>query len=168
MADIRFDVTGDRQVGLRFDAFPDGLYQDLLDEITKDTRQLFAAIQALTPRRTGKLAGEERMRVFQSKDRITGQIDIDAPKGSEEFAKAGALEYGAHRARGLLKTHPMKLDHFWSNKLDAPITVMVEAHARPPNVAEVAFERGPLAAMGPEIAARLNAVVEKRVLETNS
>ncbi len=59
----------------------------------------------------------------------------------------------------------MKLDHAWDVRLSAPITVMVAAHARPPNIAEVNYMRGALAEV--PVAERLKAVVEKRVAETN-
>jgi hypothetical protein len=164
---IKFNVTGPREVGLRLDEFPNGLYDDLLHEIESLTNEAFARVVAKTPSRTGKLRSEERVRIFADKQRISGRIDVDAPKGSEEFAKAGALEYGAHHARGEISAHAMKLDHAWSQRLGSPIHVMVAAHARPPNIAEVAFERGTLAEMQPEILAGLNEVIAKRVAEAN-
>lgn len=164
---IHIDVKGDRQAGIRFDAFPDDLYQDLQREITSLSGELFTRIQALTPKRTGLLLSEERLRVFADANRITGYVDIAGVKGSQDFAKASAEEYGAHRLHKV-RTHPMRLDHYWAHKLAAPETVMVEAFSRTANITEVAFERGPLAQMQPEVIARLNAVVEKRVAEANA
>lgn len=164
---VKFTTTSARQVEVTVDAFPDGLYGDLERKIRSLTAQAFGRIQARMPSLTGKLRSELRQRVFTDKNQITGYIDIDAPKGSQELAKAGAEEYGAHKARGLIKAHRMKLDHVWDQRLASPITVMVSAHARPPNIAEVAFERGALAEMQPVIIAELNEAVEKRVAETN-
>lgn len=166
MDTIKIDIAGDRQVGLRFDEFPDALYEDLRQEIDGITVELFAMIQALTPERTGTLRSQERLRLFQDKTRITGYIDIAGDRQSD-FIKAGALEYGAHNP-AKITVHMMKLDHFWSHKLNEPIDVIVKGYERPTNIAERAFERGPLAEMTPQILARLNAVVEKSVAKANA
>lgn len=163
---IRISVTGDRQVGLRFDEFPQVLYADLRREIETLSAQLFAAVEADTPSKTGLLHSQERLRLFTDPNRITGYVDIAGTKGSQDFAKAGALEYGAHRATKV-SAHSMRLDHHWALKLAEPETVMVQAFTRTPHIAEHAFERGPLKAMEPEVIARLNAVVQKAVAETN-
>lgn len=164
---IRFDVTGVRQVGLRFDEFPDGLYEDLRQEIDALSIELFARVEASTPERTGLLRSEERVRLFTDPNRITGYVDVEGAKGSQDFAKAGALEYGAHSPTKV-SGHSMSLDHYWAHKLAAPETVLVGAYTRTPDIAEVAFERAPLAQMQPEIVARLNAAVEKAVAEANA
>lgn len=164
---IRIDVAGVQQVGLRFDSFPDVLYEDLRQEIDALSLELFARVGAATPTRTGALLSQERLRLFTDKTRITGYIDIAGGEGSYDFAKAGALEYGAHRATKVA-SHAMRLDHYWADKLSAPITVMVDAYTRTPNIVEHAFERGPLEAMQPEILARLNAVVASAVAGTNA
>lgn len=166
MDSIRIDVTGDRQVGLRFDHFPDALYEDLRQEIEALSIELFTRVEAATPEKTGELRGQERLRVFTDPNRITGYVDVAGAKGSQDFAKAGALEYGAHRSHKV-SAHSMRLDHAWAEKWAAPETVLVAAFTRTANLQEYAFERGPLAQMQPEIVARLNAVVEKAVAEAN-
>lgn len=166
MDTIKIDIAGDRQVGLRFDEFPDALYEDLRQEIDGITVELFAMIQALTPERTGALRSQERLRLFQDKTRITGYIDIAGSVGND-FAKAGALEWGAHRP-AKVSAHQMRLDHYWATKLNEPEMVVVDAYTRSTNVMEHAFERGPLAEMTPQILARLNAVVEKSVAKANA
>jgi hypothetical protein len=168
MDTIHIDVTGARQVGLRFEEFPDALYAELRGEVDALSAELFAHIEAATPDRTGRLRSEERVRLFTDPNRITGYVDIAGTKaGALEYAKAGALEYGAHQATQV-KAHSMRLDHNWAEKLAAPMTVLVSAYSRTPDIAEHAFERGPLAAMAPEIVSRLNAVVEKAVKEANA
>ena len=167
MDSVRISVAGARQVGLRFEEFPDNLYADLQAEISALSIELFARVQAATPRRTGQLSSQERLRLFTDKARITGYVDIAGTKGSQDFAKAAALEYGAH-APTKVRAHGMKLDHFWSLKLSAPIDVLVGAYMRTPDIDQHAFERGPLAQMGPEINTRLNAAVEKAVAEANA
>lgn len=165
---ISFNVTGDRQTGIRFDAFPNDLYDDLKKEVGALSEELFGRVEADTPFDTGLLLGAERLRLFTDPTRITGYVDIYAGKvAGGEYAKAGALEYGAHRS-AVVKTHKMRLDHNWSEKLARPEMVMVEAFTRKANIQEVAFLRGPLAQMQPEVIARLNAVVEQRVAEANA
>jgi hypothetical protein len=166
MDTIRANVTGTNEVGLRFDEFPDVLYEGLRAEIDSLSMELFGRIEAATPSRTGRLRSQERLRIFTEKDRITGRVDIAGESGSQDFGKAGALEYGAHRKTSV-SSHSMKLDHAWANLLSSPEDVMVAAYDRTPNIAEHAYERGPLAAMRPEIVARLNAVVEQAVDRTN-
>jgi len=164
MDTIRINVANDRQVGLRFEEFPDELYDALRAEIDVLARELFARVEAATPSATGKLRSEERVRVFADKDRITGRVDIAGP--GSELARAGALEYGAHK-RTKVSEHSRRLDHAWANMLDSPLTVIVAAYDRTPNISEVSFERGPLAEMQPEVRSRLNAVVEQAVARAN-
>jgi len=168
MADfIKIDITGVRRAGIRFDAFPDALYEDLRKEITALSAELLGRVEARTPDRTGRLRGQERVRVFADKDHIKGQVDVEGDKGSQDFAKAASLEYGAHGATKV-GAHEMRLDHHWAEKMAAAEMVIVQAYTRSANIAEVAFERGPLAEMQPEIVARLNAVVEKAAAEANA
>lgn len=164
---LRIEVTGLRQVGLRFEEFPDNLYGELRTEIYGLTEELLGLVEGATPELSGKLRGQERMRVFADKDHIKGQVFIAGTKGSQDFAKAAALEYGAHNA-AKVKAHRMRLDHAWDVKLSAPEMVMVSAYSRTPNIEEHRFERGPLAEMQPEILERLNAVVAKGVAEANA
>lgn len=163
---IRIDVTGVRQVGLRFDEFPDALYDALKDEINTLANELLARVQAATPVKTGRLRSEERVRLFTDPSRISGYVDIAGEKGSQDIPKAVALEYGAGAATKV-RTHAMLLDHHWSLKLAEPQAVIVRAYTRTADIAEVAFERGPLAQMQPEIVARLNAVVAKATAGVN-
>lgn len=163
---IRIGVKGDRQAGLRFDEFPDALREGLREEIDSLTNELYGRIRAATPSKTGDLRDKERVRLFNDKDRITGYVDIAGKKGSQDFAKAGALEYGARRTKKV-NEHKMRLDHYWHDKLDAPRMVIVKAFDRRNNQAEHSFLRGPLGAMQPEILRRLNSVVENAVQEAN-
>ena len=166
MDNIRINITGERQAGLKFEEFPDDLYDDLRREIDALTHELLGLVQAATPSHTGRLRSQERARIFTDKNRITGYIDVAGEKGTQDFAKAAAEEYGAHR-KTKVSAHSMKLDHAWGEMLNAPITVMVAAYERTPNIAERAFERGPLAVMQPQIIARLNDAVSQAVAKAN-
>jgi hypothetical protein len=165
--EVRIGIDGDRQIGLRFEEFPDHLHDDLRGEIDALSRELFGRIEAQVPSNTGKLRSQVRLRMFDQEDRIRGYIDIAGDKGSTDHAKAGALEYGSRGKPAKVGAHQMKLDHFWRTRLAAPISVLVDAYTRTPNIAEHAFMRGPLDAMRPEILARLNAAVEQAVAAAN-
>lgn len=162
---IRIDIEGDRQAGLRFEEFPDDLRDDLRAEIDALSNELFGRIEGAVPRLSGDLAGKVRRQMFVDKDKITGRVTIDG-KGSgkgSDFAKAGALEYGSTGKKFKVAAHSAKLNHLWSERLAAPMTVLVKAHERPSTIREHAFMRGPLRAMQGEAVARLNAVVERAV-----
>lgn len=165
MDSVRIGLTGDRQAGLRFEEFPDDLYEDLRQTITGLGDELLGLIEAATPSRTGELRSKERLRIFTDKNRITAYVDV-AADGRAELVKAAALEYGAHKQTNV-KSHSRKLDHVFDRALSAPMDVMVAAYDRTPNIAEHAFERGPLAAMRGQILERMNATVEKAVAGAN-
>jgi hypothetical protein len=165
MDSIHISLTGDRQVGLRFEEFPDVLYEDLRQAITALADELFARVVAATPSKTGELRSQERVRVFADENRIAGYVDI-GDGTINDLRKAGALEYGAHKETSV-KSHSRKLDHVFDRALSAPMDVIVEAYTRTPNIAATRFERGPLAAMQSEIITKLNAVVEKAVAGAN-
>jgi hypothetical protein len=164
---IKIELSGERQVGLRFDEFPTQLYTDFQKEIAALGEELLDRVEAATPELTGRLRGEERLRVFSDPNRITAYVDIAGEKGSQDFAKAAALEYGAHKATKV-KAHTMRLDHVWAEKLNEPMTVLVADYSRTPDIDEVAFERGPLASMQSEAVARLNAVVARATAQANA
>jgi hypothetical protein len=165
MVSVVTGFTGDRQAGLRFEEFPDELYEGLRLEIEALSLELFGRVEALTPSKTGQLRSQERVRQFADEKRIAGYIDI-GDGTINDLKKAGALEYGAHKT-GQVESHSRKLDHVFDRALSAPMNVIVKAYPRTPNIATHAFERGPLAMMRGEIVERLNAVVEKSVAGAN-
>lgn len=162
---VRVDIAGERQVELLFEEFPDALYADLLRDVHALTDELLARIESATPVRTGRLRGEERSRVFADPRSIAGRVTVAGDK--KDVAKAAALEYGAHRTTHV-SAYQRRLDHVFGNALSAPMMVMVDAYSRTPDVQEVAFERGPLEAMAPEIFERLNATVETAIGGANA
>lgn len=164
---IRFDINGDRQVGLRFDQFPAEIYDDLRGAIDELSQELFALVQAETPDLTGLLRSEEMVKVFADPAKITGSVAVVAPN-QQDARKAGALEYGSTGKSVGVKAHTMRLDHHWDKALAEPETVIVAAYDRTPDIAERRFERGPLEEMQPIVAARLNAVVEAAVKAANA
>jgi hypothetical protein len=165
--EVRIDIAGDRQAGLRFEDFPDHLHDELRGEIDALSHELLSRIEALVPEKSGTLRSQVRLRMFDQEDRIRGYIDIDGRKGSTDYAKAGALEYGSRGKPTKVSAHQMKLDHFWAHRLASPTNVLVDAYSRTPTIAEHSFMRGPLAAMRPEIVQRLTGVVERAIADAN-
>ena len=165
MSDIRIDIKNAQRVGLRFDEFPDQLREDLLAEIYTLGNELLALVHGATPVLTGRLQSQERLQTFNDPNSVSAKVFI-AGTGTD-FGKAAALEYGAHKP-AKVSAHSMRLDHAWANELASPIDVMVDAYTRPTNIAERAYERGPLAEMQPQIIARLNAVIEAAVVKNNA
>lgn len=166
MDTVRIDVKGDRQAGLRFEEFPDALREELREEIDSLTSELYTRIGTVIPNKTGDMRSKLRAKLHEHDNRIVGSVYIAGKKGSQDLAKAGALEFSARRTKPV-KEHKMRLDHAWNTKFDSPRTVIVEAFDRRNRQTEHAFMRGPLAAMQPEVKQRLNAVVEKAVKEAN-
>jgi hypothetical protein len=159
--DIGVAITGDREVGIKFDTFPAQCHDELLAVVQADTPQLASRVASAAPSLTGKLRSEVSHAVFDDKTRITGAVFIRGKDGND-FAKAGALEFGAH-GRAKVKAHEATLDHVFGERLDAPMKVMVEAYSRQTNIAARRFERGPLADMASKIEGDLQAAVERSI-----
>lgn len=159
--DIGVGITGDLKVALQFDKFPEALRAELLKPIKSLTNQLAAKIRAIVPKgKTGKLASEVVEQIFDDPDQVSGRVTFDA-----EFAKAGALEYGAHRSTKV-RAHEAKLDHAWGKKLNEPLTVLVAAYSRTPSIAAHNMLRGPLAAMSEEVISELRQAIDTTITAT--
>lgn len=153
--DIGIEITGARQVELKFEQFPKEAHDAILQRIKSLTSRLAARIRGAVPKGpTHKLENDILVQIFDDGDRISGRVSI-----SDDFAKAGALEYGAHRSTKVDK-HSMSLDHFWSQILDRPMQVVVSAYTRTPNITEHKFLRGPLATMDEEVITEIREAVE--------
>ena len=139
MEDIGVGISGDREVALRFDDFPKRAHNGLLNRIESLTDRLYSLVAARIPDRTGRLRSKIDKAIYDDRDRISGRVSF-----SGDFAKAGALEYGAHRLTKV-KAHAMQLDHNWSTKLQRPTKVIVAAYSRTPDIEAVKMLRGPLA-----------------------
>lgn len=153
-------VTGDRKVALRFETFPTKLHDRLLSRITALTAVLAAKVRARVPVLTGKLKSEITQRVFDDAPRkITGRISVDG-----EYAKAGALEFGAHGS-ARVDAHMARLNLVFGHRLGAPLQVMVAAHRRTLNLPAKRFMRGPFLESGAAIKAELEDAVSDTIEE---
>ena len=144
--DIGLQILGARTIDLRFTTFPEAARTNLIEAITQSTAELYEAIEARIPKKTGKLAASIRQRVTQGASKITGIVAVTG-----DFPKAGALEYGTHR------TIDMKLSHVFSHliqPIEVKRTLNIEAHS---------FMRGPEEDMAPTAFARMQEAVSQAV-----
>lgn len=159
MSDIGVFITGDRELALRFERFPAALHAKLLQRISGLTSDLEALVESQVPRRTGKLAGEITARIRDSDASISGIVTLTG-----DYAKAAALEYGAHGIANV-SAHAARLTHLWGRATGAPLTVEVPTHTRHVNISAHRFLRGPEAQMIEQVRAELQSAVDETLSE---
>lgn len=155
--DVTVTISGDRQLGIRFDQFPQQAHDRLKERITQDVAELGAAIRADAPRRTGALAADVSTNVIDKTERITGLVFF-----KKDFAKVSALEYGVHRPVQVA-AHMARLDHVFRERLAAPLSVLIEAHSRAVDLTAREFIRGPARGMAGEITQGLKDAVGEAI-----
>lgn len=165
MENINVVITGDRAVQEKFDRFPQAAHKRLHDVIESFTERLVGRVRAAAPKRTGKLESEIRELISDKPERIVGLVYIRG-QDRNDYAKAGALEYGAH-GQAKVSAHEMRLDHVFSHALAGPLMVSVAAYSRQMNIAEHRFMRGSIDAMKGEITRALKEAVGETVDEAN-
>lgn len=88
-------VTGEREVLARLDTLAERVQKRLKARLERLVPQIEADERSRAPVRTGKLRSEIQGHVTAGTDFVVGQVRV-AAQNRAEFAKAGALEYGAH------------------------------------------------------------------------
>jgi len=162
---ISVEITGDRQVGLKFEEFPRQAHDRLLETITKMTDRLEAAVLGSEPFLTGKLRSTTVEKVYSDNpDRIAGYVRIIA-----DFGKAGALEYGSHRTitvnsrsagqRG--RQGHLRILSMFAKASNA----VAAAYTRTTNIAAEAFLRNSLGDLEAEFLAELDQAMQEAVDE---
>lgn len=154
MSGIQITETGAREISTRLENFPSALHEKLKEHITSAVGALWTGSEQAVPHRTGRLASEITERVYsEAKYRIAGYVSVYSPDPGEEYAKAGALEYGRHSLNGVLLRG--------NNR---------RAKARMAGSAQImAFRylRGPLERLRPEIMAGIDLAVAETVAQTD-
>jgi hypothetical protein len=158
MAGLGAIISGDRKVEQLFDAFPNSLRPELREVISDEIAQLAARVRAAVPRKTGRLQSEIATALQERDSRISGIVHLTG-----EYAKAGALEYGAHRTI-TIHAHSERLDHIWHRLFG--MTVEVPTYERHQNLEAERFLRGTFAELQAQITQRLQQVVDEAVRET--
>lgn len=159
---VAMELLNERRVGLRFDEFPEKARANLLERITELTQELEDAVVEAEPEgATGKLRRETKPRVTEGPERITGSVSV-----TDEFAKAAALEYGAHGTT-TVRAHVAQLNHVFA-RATSTVEVDVEEHTRRLNIAAHDYLRGPLAAMSGRIEEELKAAIDDAIAQGES
>jgi hypothetical protein len=146
-------ITGDRELEVKFDQFPQQIHGALLARITQVTETLQARVESAAPRKTGRLKSEVRARVYSSQNRIAGYVSIYAPGVAEEYAKAATLEYGTNKPRHAVervKTLLGKSRRRILNRISKPV-----------HISAMRYLRGPFDEVAPDIQADLQSVVNE-------
>ena len=152
--DLGVAVSGDRELDLKFQTFPTRAHDALFSRITKLTDRLEGLVRAAAPNKTGKLRSEIHSAVYDdTPSKISGRVFVD-----DDYAKAGALEYGA-KGSAKVSAYSAKLDHAWAHKLASPTEVMIAAHSRHLNLKARRYLRDPLVQMRSDITAELQEAV---------
>lgn len=163
MADnIAAVITGDRQLAVKLDEFPKSLHDPLRQMIARAIASLAGRVRATMPVKTGRALGEVESSVADKGQKIVGYVGV-----SGDFAKIGALEYGAHRATKVA-AHSALLGHVWRNRLEAPLKVMVAAYTRRPNIEAYKMFRGASEGLREQITAEIEHVVNNAAAGANA
>lgn len=165
------ELKSARDVVLKFQEFPEDARAQLVLAMQRLAETLKGRVQEREPERTGELRSNTRSRVYDDASKIAGRVFVAgdfserSKRGSVWGGQVAALEYGAHSV-AVVRAHSARLDHVY-DRLITPITVMHGSYQRRVNIAEVAFLRGPLAAMASEAVDELRGAITKAA-EMNS
>ena len=157
-----FTVETSNQVALKsVEGFGERAHELLKARITSLTEALETRVLATEPFRTGRLRETTVEKVFSDDpDRVAGYVRITA-----DFGKAGALEYGSHRAITVNERSPAVRARQAHAGIRAafsrPSAALAASYVRHTNIAEHRFLRGPLEAMRPEILAEMEQALEE-------
>jgi hypothetical protein len=154
-------IENERAVELLLDRFEKSARENVRAIVEAKTAELADRIRAAAPRLTGKLQSSIKEEVRETDDRIRGRVFV-----SGDFAKAGALEYGAH-GTFTRKAHEEKLTHLWARAFMmpevevSPTTVHMDLDAR-------RYIRDPFAEMQADIEDELRQALDNAAEEASS
>lgn len=155
-------VRGERELALRFDAFPTRAHERIRQRIQALTAELEARVQAATPVRTGRLRGEITERVFSDDpERIAGYVSVFSGD-PREYPKAATLEYGTDKPRRAFEKRSL-LDKMMGGRRR-----IVARLSKPAHIQAYRYLRAPLDAMRPEIEAALDEALAEAAAENVS
>jgi hypothetical protein len=152
-------ITGDRRVVARFGEWPKDLHDLLLARIRALTSELEARVRALAPSRTEKLKDEIVSRIFDDPQKIKGLVTLEGGLPGAEYAKAAALEYGAHRAARVRKYRRTITEAF--GRSISPTDIDVSAYSRIANIEARVYLRGGLADVEADAVSQLQAAIDQ-------
>jgi hypothetical protein len=136
--DLPITISGDRLVATELEALPERIHRRLVARVTALTDQLLGAYRAGEPRRTGKLRSETVSKMEVAPDLVRGLVTVAGDSG-QDFAKAGALEYGA---RGSVEVKAFS--RAGRTPLGTPAEQTVAAYTRQYDIIARRYARGAL------------------------
>lgn len=164
MSDVTVTTAGDREIELRFDAFPEIARKKLRERIESLTDRLQGQSQQEAPRLTGQLRSEIIETMYEGDERIAGYVSVYAPGSAGEYAKAATLEYGSSKARRIFSRGGDKGGPL--GRLSKRRTV--DRMSKPARIQAFEYLRGPLEAMADVVNAELGAALDEATAEANS
>jgi hypothetical protein len=141
-------VTGDREVGARFEKWPKEIHDALYQRIVRLTKDLYERVLSLVPERTGELRSEIISKVYNDPESIKGVVTLGGKLTKNEAIKAAALEYGAH-GRAKVKNYKRTITEAFGRSI-SPMSIQVQPYVRQVHIEERSFMRGGLAGIREE------------------
>jgi hypothetical protein len=165
MIEFTIDVNTNHIIA-QFEQLPAALQVRLRAIIQTQTERLLAMVQGGEPVRTGALRSHTTSFIDAGEDFVRGRVRILNDASGKFHARAGALEYGAHRATRV-SAHQMMLGHAWGAAIE-PRAVMVEAYTRQLNLPELRFLRGPFEQIRAAVLAEVQRAVDAEISRAHS
>ena len=155
--DLNVIITDDRKIELRFDEWPRQLRADIIDKIRTLTARLHARVLSLEPKKTGRLQSTTVKRIYEDPEKIKGAVTVNA-----DFAKAGALEFGAPggRSRPDVRGHQRLQTHVFGQEI-SPERVFVSPYHRVARIEARLFMRAGLEGMSGETEGALRGLLDQ-------
>lgn len=151
MGDFGIEIKSARELGVKFQEFPDQARANIRLAIERQTATLLGRVRSAAPEDSGKLRSEISSRVYDDTNKITGRVFVGgdfserSKRGSVAAGKAAALEYGAHSV-AVVRAYTSKLDHIYS-RFVTPFAVSVAGYQRRVTIAGDSYLRAPLRSM---------------------
>jgi hypothetical protein len=146
------ELKGTRVIELRLQHFEEALHAKMLQVVRRLTDELWSAVEAAEPERTGRLRQQTRQRVLNRENRISGSVR--PASRAADARKAAALEYGSKRDVAVSAYTRAQGD-------------VVEAYHRRSNIEPHRFLRGPFGQRRASIDEELNAAFAQIVAEAD-
>lgn len=157
-------ITGDREVGARFEKWPKDMHDALYQRIVRLTQELYERVLSLVPERTGQLRSEIISKVYNDPQSIKGVVTLGGKITKNEAIKAAALEYGGHGRAKIKKRYKRTITEAFGRSI-SPMTIQVQPYVREVNIDERAYMRGGLADIREEAQAELAAAITEQFAE---
>jgi hypothetical protein len=152
-------ISGEREIGLRFEKFPDQAHDRLKEAMESLKGRLESGVKGDAPVREGKLQSEIGGQVYDDGDHLAAQVGVHA-QGASDYGKDAALEYGAH-GRAQVRAHEARLTHVFGRPAELEVTV--SAHERQVDIEERRYLRGPFDAIREEALAEMRQALSEAI-----